>query len=46
MNLSQKENTEILLNKNYEIWKKIYEDFYGIPLEYTTEVNEENVNVL
>ena len=33
MNLSQKENTEILLNKNYEIWKKIYEDFYGIPLE-------------
>ena len=37
MNLSQKENTEILLNKNYEIWKKIYEDFYGIPLEYTTE---------
>ena len=41
MNLSQKENTEILLNKNYEIWKKIYEDFYGIPLEYTTESVQE-----
>jgi glycosyltransferase, family 8 len=45
-NLSQRENTEIMLNKNFEAWKKIYEDFYGIPLEYTTEVNEENVNVL
>ena len=44
-NLSQKENTEKMLNKNYEIWKKIYEDFYKIPLEYTTKkevlVNEE-----
>lgn len=36
-NLSQRENTEIILNKNFEIWKNIYEDFYGIPLEYTTK---------
>ena len=21
-------------DKNYEIWKKTYEEFYGIPLEY------------
>lgn len=44
-NLSQKENTEKMLNKNYEVWKNIYEDFYKIPLEYTTKkealVNEE-----
>ena len=24
-------------NKNFEVWKNIYEDFYKIPLEYTTE---------
>lgn len=44
-NLSQRENTEEMLNKNFEIWKNIYEDFYGIPLEYTTKketiLNEE-----
>jgi len=31
-------------NENFEVWKNIYEEFYGIPLEYTTvkeEVNEE-----
>lgn len=33
-NLSEKENSEIMKNKNYEIWKKIYEDFYQVPLEY------------
>ena len=27
------------------IRKEIYEDFYGIPLEYTTECDKENVNV-
>lgn len=36
-NLSPKDNTEEMLNKNFEVWKKIYEDFYGIPLEYTTK---------
>lgn len=38
-NLSQRERTEKMLNENYESWKRIYEDFYGIPLEYTTKNN-------
>ena len=29
----------------FEVWKEIYENFYGIPLEYTTESDKENVNV-
>ena len=37
-NISQKENTEKMLNQNFKIWKEIYENFYGIPLEYTTKV--------
>ena len=32
--LREKENCEIMKDKNYEIWKKIYEDFYKVPLEY------------
>lgn len=35
--LSEKENTEIMKEKNYQIWKKVYEDFYKIPLKYTCE---------
>lgn len=31
---SEKDNTEMLRDKNYEVWKQIYEDFYGIKLEY------------
>ena len=27
-------------NKNFEIWKNVYENFYKIPLEYTTEKKE------
>lgn len=38
-NLSQRKNTEEMLNKNFETWKNIYEEFYGIPLEYTTKSN-------
>ena len=34
--ISNKENVEIMKKKNYEIWKNIYEEFYGIPLVYTT----------
>ena len=30
-NLSVKENTEIMKEKNFEVWKKVYEDFYKIP---------------
>ena len=36
-NLSERENTENMLNKNFEVWKNIYEEFYKIPLQYTTE---------
>ena len=43
-NLSDKENEETMKEKNFEIWKNIYEDFYQIPLEYTTEVKED-VNI-
>ena len=34
--LSKKENIEKMKEKNYQVWKKIYEEFYKIPLEYTT----------
>ena len=37
--LNEKQNTEIMKNKNYEVWKKVYEDFYKIPLEYSCEEN-------
>ena len=35
--LPEKEIVEDLKNRNYQIWKNIYEEFYKIPLEYTTE---------
>ena len=35
--LTQRENTEKMLNENYETWKNIYEDFYGTTLEYTCD---------
>lgn len=41
---TQRENKEIMKEKNYEVWKKIYEDFYKIPLEYTTEEREMSVD--
>lgn len=37
--LSTRENTEKMLNKNYEIWKNIYEEFYGKKLEYLCDIN-------
>lgn len=39
--LSENENKEMMKEKNFEIWKNVYEDYYKIPLEYTTE-NQEN----
>lgn len=36
-NLSEKENTESMKEKNYKVWKEIYEDFYKVPLEYTCD---------
>lgn len=44
-NLSEKENTVMMREKNYEIWKEIYEDFYGIELEYDIiDENKETVS--
>ena len=43
-NLTEKENTEAMKEKNYEVWKNIYEDFYKMPLEYDTLENKERVN--
>jgi hypothetical protein len=29
-----RENTEIMKNRNFELWKEVYESTYGIPLSY------------
>ena len=34
-NLTPRQNVQFMKEKNFNIWKKIYESFYGIPLEYT-----------
>ena len=39
-NLTERENTDNMLNKNYEVWKKVYEEFYQVPLEYITIENK------
>lgn len=31
-----KENSVNMMNANYSVWKQVYEDFYGVPLTYTT----------
>ena len=36
-NLSEGLNAKGMKEKNFEVWKNIYEDFYKMPLEYTTE---------
>ena len=41
--ISHKENIKFLKKKNFEVWKNIYEDFYGIPLKYTT-INKDVFN--
>ena len=43
-NLPKKENIEIMKEKNFEVWKNIYEEFYQIPLTYTTEKEELSVS--
>lgn len=35
-NLTYKEAVQEMKDKNYKVWKKVYEDFYKISLEYTT----------
>lgn len=38
--LNEREQVSSMREENYAVWKKIYEDFYGIPLEYTTVMPE------
>lgn len=40
-NLSVNENINMLRDKNYQIWKDIYEDFYKIPLKYLCDEKED-----
>ena len=35
-----KENMEIMKDKNYEMWKEVYEKTYGIPLTYSCDTAE------
>ena len=37
--LGYRQNVQMMLDKNFEIWKDIYEKEYEIPLTYTTETN-------
>ena len=39
-----RESVELMKNENFEVWKKCYEKFYRIPLEYTTKIKEEIEN--
>ncbi len=36
--LSRYENIEMLKKANYEWWKQVYEETYGLPLVYTTKI--------
>lgn len=40
-NLSNKENIKMLMDKNYNLWKEIYEREYNEPLTYTTKTKVE-----
>jgi hypothetical protein len=35
------DNVQEMKNKNYEVWKKVYEEAYGIPLTYTCDEKTE-----
>jgi len=36
--LTEREQAEEMRDRNYQVWKQIYEEFYGIPLTYRQEV--------
>ena len=40
-NLTEKGNTNVMRDKNFEVWKNVYEKFYKIPLEYLTTTENE-----
>ena len=37
--LTERENMEAMKNKNAEVWRKVYEDFYQTTLEYSCDKN-------
>lgn len=41
--LSDKDNIMAMKEQNSAVWKQIYEEFYKIPLEYTTIKQETQV---
>ena len=41
--LAHRKQAEIMMKKNYEVWKQIYESVYHIPLSYTTQDNKEQL---
>ena len=44
-NLSERENTIAMKEKNFQVWKNIYEEFYKIPLEYTCDQEKISENI-
>ena len=44
-NISERENTIAMKEKNYQIWKDIYEDFYKVPLEYSCDQEKISENI-
>ena len=43
--LPEREQESDMRDSNYKLWKKIYEDFYGMPLVYNTEGFEDEKEV-
>lgn len=37
--LNRGQNTKMMMEKNYKMWKETYEKVYKMPLEYTCERN-------
>lgn len=36
--MTERQQVDDMRDRNYDTWKRIYEDFYGVPLTYTTEI--------
>ncbi len=41
--LNERDNTLMMKDKNYDVWKKIYEEFYGLPLVYDILEDQETI---
>ena len=38
--VAERQQVADMRDRNYELWKDLYEDYYGIPLTYTTQTEE------